>query len=512
MPNHNPAKPLAPAIQKTWSELQSQAQRGIISSRQMSRQQRERLLHAGCLDPIMRGWYHLKPTTGSPNIPPNLLDFLPVYLEDRLGSHWCFSAESSLVLHLAPENLPRRLVVMAQNSSTTVHTFPNGLRLTIYQDDQHLPTRLENRAGLRIMPLETALGRLTNTQWDRQSNLVDQALKQSLSWEQVVWQWITEERYQSARRLGLGFKKLGMSQQAAGVSENLLAAGLLLPAPSPSPVFPKPKLQPDSLPELWKVWSEALQNQRPYAPKPAGTLLQQLSKIEFAIPEDAFRHLALSGYSVPPSSIMAILAGNELAADAHQWPDLDPDERLSQRGQETPLPGAVDPQALVALQGYLEAVRLAKRSIVRMMEGVDLEKVLRQDIRSWRLALMGPSAEAGLITRRQVLRYQSSSPAGQSEQQIRQLMEQWLQLVAECRVPHHRPLLAFLGLMQIRPWSIGNLRLGLLLYNVLNAAASFPWTAVDPAQKTAFGQALQVALTDGNPLVLHDLLNRYRIT
>ncbi len=205
---------------------------------------------------------------------------------------------------------------------------------------------------------------------------------------------------------------------------------------------------------------------------------------------------------------MQQLAQPELAADAHGWPHLDQHERLTEPGEASPLAGETDPQALAAMQGYLEALRLVKRSIVRMMEGQDLQRVLRQDVRGWRMALMSPSAEAGLITRRQVLRYREAET---TETDIRNSMENWAELVAQCEPGIQRGLLGFLGIMQIKPWVSGNQRMAFLVLNGLNAAASQPWIVLDQNQKSQLLEAVSMALAEGDPHPLAQLLIRHQI-
>ena len=186
----------------------------------------------------------------------------------------------------------------------------------------------------------------------------------------------------------------------------------------------------------------------------------------------------------------------ERAAEASGWPLLDEIQERLRQSDPPPLPGEVDPAALVALQGYFEALKLVKRSIVRMQEGRGLETILRQDLRGWRLALMRPSAEAGLIPHRHVLRY--------SEPGYRRLMDSWMSLVGGEKDPGRRGVLAFLGLSRLGPWTEGNRRMAFLVLNALNAAAGLPWIV---ARRTEdFQAAWQEALRPGSPEKLLTLM------
>ncbi len=511
--------PTSPTLRKAWDELHRIAPKGILNSSQMTRRQRERLGAAGYLEPIMRGWYRLKSQGEQTASPSTTLDFLPVYLEERLGTRWCLSAESSLVIRTNPQKLPGRLVVMAETGSTTMHTFGCGLRLTIYQDEQQLPSRMENLNGFRVMPLDTLLGRLTHSQWTRQLHLVDQLLPRINNWETMVWQWLSEERFQSTTRLALRLQKLGLTTGADTVKKALQEEGILIPEdkkstakavqPSPPALLPEMNFKEvNNLQEAWNIWTEKLVQNQPSLPSTKSNLLVRFSAIEHALADDTINHLALSGFTIARDAVMQVLAEPELSADAHGWPHLEPGERLTTQDECFALPGDTDPQALVAMQGYLEALKLVKRSVVRLMAGQDLHKVLRQDVRGWRLAMMSPSAEAGLITRRQVLRYREVEP---HQMEIRKSMETWVDLVAQCEPGSNRGLLGFLGILQIQPWIGGNQRLAFLILNGLNAAAGHPWIVLNKSRLKNFQSALETALNQGNPLPLAKLMADHRV-
>ena len=115
-PAQNPAGRLPAA----WQRACQAANRSILKSLEISRGDREVLTRAGCLRKLMKGWYYLEPGEADPEGDPVLsplaagifFDFLGLYLEDRLGSGWCLSAESSLRFRLDPEIVPDRIIVL----------------------------------------------------------------------------------------------------------------------------------------------------------------------------------------------------------------------------------------------------------------------------------------------------------------------------------------------------------------------------------------------------------------
>ncbi|PIE76270.1 hypothetical protein CSA17_03135 [bacterium DOLJORAL78_65_58] len=221
-----------------------------------------------------------------------------------------------------------------------------------------------------------------------------------------------------------------------------------------------------------------------------------MAAIENGLPEDAQNHLRLAGYDIPTTAAQTIFLERERAAEIAGWPQWEEISRRLQRSAGPPLPGEVDPAALLALQGYAAALKLVKRSVVRMLEGRRLETVLRQDMRGWRLALMGPTVEAGLLPRGQILRYKAP--------ETRRLMDTWIRLVTDEKDPARRGILAFLGLSRLAPWTAGNRRMALLALNALNTHAGLPWVVIRHTED--FQQAWRAALSPASPEKLLDIL------
>lgn len=501
---HLPPSPLAEAKLSAFRQQRN----GIIQSQHLSRRHREILLNSGNLRRIMRGWYHLRDDTAAtsgPGLP--LIAFLPLYLEHRLGTHWCLSAASSLAVLQKEPALPEHLVVLAPHGSTTIHNFPDGQKLTIYREENNLPTRLEMHRGLRIMAPESILARLTSSQWQRMSGQVDGLLPLVASWEGFVWQCLNEGRHQALHRLVDRLLGAGMASAAACVAQGLRAAGMALPSESnrapaqggrpPTEIESTPPA-PLTLERYWNTWSEALAGYRSGSRNLAGNLLHRLGAIENVLPEDACHHLRLCGFPLSRAVVESSFHEPERAALAAGWPRLEVDELNFPESDSRILPGDTDPQALLALQGYAEALRLVKRSVVRMLEGRDLETILRQDMRGWRLALLGPGAEAGLVTRRQLLRYRNAD--------MRTRMQEWTHRVAGERNAARRGLLAFLGLSWLAPWEVGNHRMALLLLNALNTAAGQAWVVIRETE--AFQAAWRRALDQQDPTDLVPILSR----
>ena len=86
-----------------------------IRSADLGRTHRERLLRAGFLHEVMKGWYiparDDQSAGESTGWYTSYWDFCAAYLEHRFGDRWCLSPEHSLALHVGNRAVPQQLLV-----------------------------------------------------------------------------------------------------------------------------------------------------------------------------------------------------------------------------------------------------------------------------------------------------------------------------------------------------------------------------------------------------------------
>src|SRR5689334_19241054 len=105
-----PSEKLADALEKMHDAHVD----GIVRSETLSRTYLTRLIRAGFLTEIMRGWYfvnHPSMPSGSTAWYGHYWSFLRQYLSERFGSDYCLLAESSLHLLTGATAVPRQLSV-----------------------------------------------------------------------------------------------------------------------------------------------------------------------------------------------------------------------------------------------------------------------------------------------------------------------------------------------------------------------------------------------------------------
>src|SRR5579871_5863370 len=107
-----PAEKLADSL-SVLKELQDKGT-VAIRTRQLSRTHRERLLKAGFIREVMKGWYTATPPGPAGESTGWYACFWPFsaeYLTDRFGESWCLSPEQSISLLIGDWTIPKQLLV-----------------------------------------------------------------------------------------------------------------------------------------------------------------------------------------------------------------------------------------------------------------------------------------------------------------------------------------------------------------------------------------------------------------
>src|ERR1700722_13602516 len=108
-----PAEKLAESL----SALKEIQDKGVVAIRtsQLSRTHRERLLKAGFIREVMKGWYTPtrpdEPAGESTGWYASFWSFSAEYLNHRFGKDWGLSPEQSLSLHIGDWTVPKQLPV-----------------------------------------------------------------------------------------------------------------------------------------------------------------------------------------------------------------------------------------------------------------------------------------------------------------------------------------------------------------------------------------------------------------
>jgi hypothetical protein len=134
--------------------------RRVFKSSEFTRTERERLVDAGFLREVIRGWLitsRPEERTGDTiSWYSSFWQFCRVYLDDRFGTDWVVSAENSITLLAANLNVPNQVIVSALQANNQPLQLPHGTSLYLLRVPK-LPVIAVETAGVRTFPAAEAL-------------------------------------------------------------------------------------------------------------------------------------------------------------------------------------------------------------------------------------------------------------------------------------------------------------------------------------------------------------------
>ena len=154
-----PTEKLAQSLE-ALKDLQEQ---GVvaISTKQLSRLHRERLIKNGFLAEVIKGWYIPirpdEPQGESTAWYASFWAFCAAYLNARFKNTWCLSPEQSLLIHVENWAVPKQLLVRSPRGRNKVTHFLHNTSLLDTRYNLPEAREIVEKNGLRIFSLTASL-------------------------------------------------------------------------------------------------------------------------------------------------------------------------------------------------------------------------------------------------------------------------------------------------------------------------------------------------------------------
>ncbi|HEY4214389.1 MAG TPA: hypothetical protein VGM84_23125 [Steroidobacteraceae bacterium] len=462
-----------------------------IRTDQLSRTDRQRLLQAGFIHEVMKGWY-------APARPgeteadkrqawyASFWGFCSGYLEDRFGGEWCLSPQSSISLHAGDWTVPQELRVRSPKGGNKPTSLPFGtsvfdVRLEVPPpgDREVIPTPLASGAaarGQRVFALPAALIACSPEAFTARSNVLRTALGRVDDASDLLRRLHSGGRTVVAGRLAGAFRSIGRPDTADQLLRSMREAGHLVQETDP---FRRQPLRPadrstaragEGLDSLWSEMREPALRAFPLPPPQTQDPSTYLARLDALYATDAYHSLSLEGYTVTQALIEQVRPGHRGGADSH------PQNRNA-----------------LAIRGYRQAFRRVMKSIQSILGGENPVAVVQRDCEGWYANLFGPSIAAGL-----------SNPSALEGT----VLPEFFSLLAQEADPRARAVLGHFLFMQVRPRLEGNGLMARFVMNAMLAADGYPWTLIPIEAATEYRKALQSAGTHRDIRPLAEFLAR----
>jgi hypothetical protein len=483
-----PSEKLADSL----SALKKLQDKGAVAIRttQLSRTHRQRLLKAGFIREVMKGWY----TPTRPDEAPgestgwyaSFWSFSAEYLNDRFGEDWCLSPEQSLNVHMGDWTVPKQLLVRSTKGGNKPTELLFGT--SVFDIRLDLPPA-DDRAvknTLRIFNLPAALiacapGRFTDHPDDLRAALAMVAEPSDL-----LRRLLDGGRTVVAGRLAGGFRNIGRNETADQILRAMRAAGHVVHESDPfndklAIVFGTREISPhvNRLKLLWASMRPPILQAFPAPPGTEADAAAYLRQVDELYAADAYNSLSIEGYRVGEALIERVRAGT--------WnPENDENDRQ-------------DRNALAA-RGYWQAFQRVKKSLEPILAGANPGVVVRRDYDAWYAELFGPGVSAGIVKPADLAGFRDgpvyirrSMRVPPSREAVRELMPQFFELLEAETEPAIRVVLGHFIFVYIHPYMDGNGRMGRFLMNAMMAAGGYPWTIIPLERRAEYMATLEAA-------------------
>ena len=484
-----PPEKLAQSLE-ILEKLQTSTGTAAIRAGDLSRTHRERLLHNGFLQEVIKGWY-------IPSRPDEVKGesttwyasfwrFCAAYLRERFGIEWCLSPEQSLSLHAGNRTVPRQLMVRSPRARNKITKLPHGTSLLDLRAALPAAGDREEKEGLRVFSLESALIACSPNYFSSHSTDVRAVLLMIRDASGLLARLLEGGHSKIASRLAGAFRNIGRDRIADDIAKTMSAAGydlresdpfmdkpsLAIPARETSPYVNRIRL-------LWQKMRAPVIDRFPKAPGLPRTVEAYMKRVNGAYVTDAYHSLSIEGYRVTRELIERVRGG--------RW---NPETNEGDREQRNAM----------AARGYWLAYQAVQASVRRVLERENPGLVADEDHVTWYRELFAPSVTAGLLKPADLAGYRNSQVyirksmhVPLNREAVRDATPAFFDLLRGETHPAVRVVLGHFVFVYIHPYMDGNGRIARFLMNVMMASGGYPWTVIPVEGRNAYVEALERA-------------------
>jgi hypothetical protein len=497
-------------LAKSLAKLKSLHDKGhlVVASDELSPTDRKRLLAAGYLKSITRGWYLTsRPDENAGDTTPwqaSWKEFAGRYCESRFGANWTLSPEQSLHLLTATPLPTRQIHIHAntgQNNTTQlIHDWSIfDLKASVFaaNDDRDVID------GVRILTLSYALTQVSETFFRRQHVTAQLALSLITDTSDMARVLLATGKTVVAGRLVGALRAFGAEDHATSLLKTLVAAGHRIVETNPfdapliliSPVI---KRSPYVLRihQMWAAMREPIIDSFGDPPGIPTNTRAYLADIAARYVTDAYNSLSIEGYNVTEDLIARVRSGD--------WDMQNGDDKKSRDA--------------MAAKGYSLAHREVINTIEKILAGENAGAALRSKLINWHLALWKPSVQAGILKPEELAGYRNSpvyirnaDHVPPPKEAVRDLMPEFFSLLERETHAGVRAVLGHFVFVFIHPYMDGNGRLGRFIMNAMLASGGYPWLVVPVVCRHDYLAALNAASGKGNIRPLVEFLKALQI-
>ena len=464
--------------------------RRVFKTNDISRTDRERLIEAGFLSEIIKGWVMTtRPGDRQGDSTAwysSFWEFAKVYLDDRFGSDWTVSPEGSILLHAENLNVPHQVIIHSPKANNQLVDLPHDSSFYLLRVPK-LTTAPVEVAGVQVVPEADALCQAAPTFWQANRNDVV-ALMGAVRSAAILRVLLAGGHAVVAGRIAGAYRLLGNDKAADEIVSTMQRAGHDVredadpfKGPVPMQLAGARPVSPIST-RIRLMWAEmrdpVLQN-FDIEPRLINDHDAFMASIDDIYTSDAYHSLSIEGYTVTEDLIEKVRSG--------KWnPDHDPADREQKNA--------------LAAKGYWDAFQEVRKSVDRILKGESSADIVEAEHLNWYRALFQPSLAAGIVKpenmvgyRQHFLHIRGSRHTPANWESVPDAMDAFFDCLKGEKDPRVRAVLGHFLFTFIHPLPDGNGRSGRFIMNAMLASGGIPWTVVPVDRRAEYMQALDSA-------------------
>ena len=492
MPKRN--KKLAESMEEL-EKLQLGGRR-VFRSQELTRIHRERLLHAGFLQQVVRGWLiSSSPGTARGESTPwyaSFWEFCARYCEARFANDWHLSPEQSLLISAENTVIPPQVIIYSPKGANNTTALPFGTSLYDLKESRPPPAAdLLVKDGLRLFAIEPALAKVPEAFFAAKPVEAQVALASFREPSGLLHRLLDGGNSVVAGRLVGAFRRVNRADIAEEIRAAMTGAGYSVresdPFVSGQEIGRLTLAAAPIVGRIQSMWESMRGTVLSTFPPPPGLPADGTAYLRFVdkiYQSDAYHSLSIEGYRVTLDLIERVRSGN--------WrPESNEADQTSRDA--------------LAARGYWQAFQLVKHSVKEIIAGANPGTIVRSAHREWYRELLQPSVAAGLIPTTALAGYRSdfvflrtSRYVPPRWEAVRDAMPALFDLLESEPEPAVRAVLGHWLIGYIHPYMDGNGRMARVLMNAMLASGGYPWTIVRVEDRVSYLRALDCASIDLN--------------
>ena len=455
----------------------------------LGRTHTERLVDAGYLTMVLRGWY-------IPSFPGSEGDstvwyvsywpFVSAYLDSKFDGRWCLSPELSLYYYSGKSVVPRQLIVRSESGTNNIMQLPFGTSILDIKASLPPVVEREPRYGVRLYPLAYALLMVGPDYYRRNALEARTCLSMVRDVSPVIAAAIDGGHTTRAGRVAGALRSIGRDDMADQLlsmmkqvghsiqEENPFEEDIRLDHFEPSPYASRLRL-------MWmKMRPKVVAAIETAGLHPVAQDAESvLSMMDATYIKDSYNSLSIEGYKITEGLLEKVRSGN--------W-DPKNDEEDKER------------KNALAARGYYQAYQLLKQSVAAALAGQDPARMYVKSHQSWHFQLFEPCIRAGIIKASDLVGYRTqqvyirnSMHVPLNPDAVLDAMTALSTLMQEEPDAFVRAVLGHFFFVYIHPYMDGNGRTARFTMNSQLVTGGYPWIVVPVERRDEYMASLEKA-------------------